>query len=176
VLGVNKPPQRVRVIKPAHSVVGLTNLHSTACLGIKIPAKSAEDTGDGVGALLHGAYSLPKLFATAAATTVRRFAFRRFAVAAPHWFALQHNRAFGFVDVGQFGEPGGDGAAAASDGAVAASDGAAAASDGSTAASDGAAAASDIRVAFSGKTRAATKKGDFICFECVDFSSSGKDL
>ncbi len=143
-------------------------------------------------ALLHGAYSLPKLFATAAApggTAVRRFAFRHFAVAAPHRLALQHNRAFGFVDVGQFGEPGGDGAAAASDGSTAASDGAAAASDGSTAASDGSTAASVIRVAFSGKTRAATKKGDFrelyilivkkgdfICFKCVDFPSCGKDL
>ncbi len=146
-------------------MLGLTNLH-TECLGLKIPAKSAEDTRYGVGALLHGAYSLPELFATAAAsgTAVCRFAFRRFAVAAPHWFALQHNRAFGFMDVGQFGEPGGDGAAAASDGAAAASDGAAAASDGSTAASDESTAASVTSVvAFSGKTSAATNKGDFIC-------------
>ncbi len=119
-------------------------------------------------ALLHGAYSLPKLLATAAAaptggTAVRRFAFRRFAVTTPHRFALQHNRAFGFMDVGQFGEPGGDGAAAASDGSTAASDGSTAASDGAAAASDGSAAASVICVAFSGKTSAATNKGDFTC-------------
>jgi hypothetical protein len=134
--------------------------------GLKIPAKSAEDTGNGVGALLHGAYSLPKLLATAAAgggPAVRRVAFRRFSVAPPHWFALQHDRAFGFVDVGQFGEPGGDGAAAASDGSAVASDWSAAASDGSTAASDDPTAHSVIRVAFSGKSSAATNKGDFIC-------------
>jgi hypothetical protein len=127
-------------------------------LGSNKPAKSAEDTGDCVGAFLHGAYSLPQLLATAAApggTAVRRFAFRRFAVAAPHRFALQHNRAFGFVDVGQFGEPRGDGAAAASDWSAAASDGSAAASDGSPA-------ASVIGVAFSGKTSAATNKGEKI--------------
>jgi hypothetical protein len=134
-----------------------------------------------VRALLHGAYSLPKLLAAAAATAVRRFAFRRFAVTTPDRFALQHNRAFGFVDVGQFGEPGGDGAAAASDGAAAASDGSAAASDGSAAASDGSDAASDgstdasvISEAFSGKSSAARNKGDFICL--LDYPSCGKDL
>ncbi len=166
-LGLTNLHSKFRVNKPACTAsLGLTNLQK-ACFGSKIPAKSAKDTGDGVGALLHGAYSLLELFATAAAapsrTTVRRFAFRRFAVAPPHWFALQHDRAFGFVDVGQFGEPGGDGAAAASDGAADASDGSAAASDGAAAASDWSAAASVISVAFSGKASAATNKGDFTC-------------
>ncbi len=114
-------------------------------------------------AFLHGAYSLPELFATAA-TAVRRFAFCRFAVTPPDRLALQHNRAFGFVYVGQFGEPGGDGAAAASDGSTAASDWSANASDGDAAAPDWSAAASVIiSVAVSGKTSAATNKGDFTC-------------